>query len=408
MLNIEQIKKDFPILQKSHNGHHLAYLDSANTSLTPEPVLASMNTYYREYNANIHRAVYPLSEKATSMHEEARQKVSSFVNAASSKEIVFTRNATEALNLVIQTWGNENLKKGDTVVLSIMEHHSNIVPWQILQKKRGFSIEFIGVDEEGSLKISDLERFLEKKKVKIVSITHQSNTLGTINPIKEITRLSHEYGALVMVDACQSVPHMPIDVQDIGADFLAFTGHKMYGPTGIGVLYGKELLLQEMPPFLAGGEMIRSVSKERSTWNDLPYKFEAGTPNIAGAIGLGAAIDYIQSIGLENIQKREAELIKYALEAFLEIDGLKIYGPQDFKKRGAVFSFEISGIHPHDLATILGEENICIRAGNHCAQPLMEELGVSATSRMSFSFYNTEADIDRAIAAIKKAQQLFQ
>jgi cysteine desulfurase/selenocysteine lyase len=408
MINYDDILKDFPILNSTHDTHTLSYLDSANTSLTPEPVIAAMDQYYREYNANIHRGIYPLSEKATAMHEEARQKIADFIHASSTKEIVFTRNATEALNLVVQTWGRQQLKKGDTVLLSIMEHHSNIVPWQLLQKELGFDIEFLNIDEEGRLDLEELKNTLSEKQVKIASLTYQSNTLGTFNPIKEIAQLVHDEGGLIIVDACQAVPHMPVDVQDLDADFLAFTGHKMCGPTGIGVLYAREALLEEMPPFLGGGEMIRTVTKEGSTWNDLPYKFEAGTPNIAGAIGLGAAVDYLNSLGMKDIQEKEKELCEYALQGLSSIEGLKIYGPQNSEMRGAVISFEVSGIHPHDLATLLGEENICIRAGNHCAQPLMEYLQVAATSRMSFSFYNTKEDIDRAIVAIKKAQQLFQ
>jgi cysteine desulfurase/selenocysteine lyase len=408
MINHKQIIKDFPILTASQNGSVLSYLDSANTSLTPETVLEAMNLYYREYNANIHRGIYPLSEKATAMHEDARQKAADFIKASTPKEIIFTRNATEALNLVALTWGNENLQEGDTVVLSIMEHHSNIVPWQLLQKGIPFNIKYLGVDQEGRLNLEELKDLLKEGNVKMVSITYQSNTLGTINPIKDISKLVHAQGALMMVDACQAVPHMSVDVQDLDADFLIFTGHKICGPTGIGVLYGKEALLEKMNPFLGGGEMIRTVTTEGSTWNDLPYKFEAGTPNIAGAIGLGAAIDYLNSLGMESIQDREKELLEYALASFKNIEGLKIYGPKDSQDRGAVISFELSGIHPHDLATLLGEDNICIRAGNHCAQPLMEELGVAATSRVSLSFYNTETDIDRAVTAIKKAQQLFQ
>lgn len=407
MINHDHILKDFPLLKEKRNGHPLAYLDSANTSLTPEPVIAAMDEYYRKYNANIHRGIYPLSEIATAKHEEAREKVRSFINAPSAKEVVFTRNATEALNLVVQTWGRQELTEKDSIILSMMEHHSNIVPWQILQKEIGFQIIFIEIDEDGRLKMDQLETELKEHQVKMISIAHQSNTLGTINPINKIAKLAHEYGALIMIDACQSVPHMSVDVQDVDADFLVFTGHKLCGPTGIGVLYGKESLLEKMPPFLGGGEMIRTVTKEGATWNDLPYKFEAGTPNIAGAIGLGAAIDYLESLVMKNIQQQEQELGTYTLQKLKSIDGLKIYGPQEMNERGSVFSFEVSGIHPHDLATILGEENICIRAGNHCAQPLMEYLGVAATSRLSLSFYNSKEDIDRCREAIIKAQTLF-
>lgn len=406
-MNREQLEINFPILNSTLNGHKLSYLDSANTSLTPEPVLAAMNAYYREYNANIHRGIYPLSEQATARHEEARATVQVFLNAASPKEIIFTRNATEALNLFAKTWGKEHLKKGDAVVLSLMEHHSNIVPWQLLQKEREFEILYIEIDETGQLDQDQYESFLNDHSVKLVSLTAVSNTLGTIPPLKEMIRKAHEQGAKVFVDACQAAPHIQINVQDLDADGLTFTGHKVCGPTGIGVLYAKEEILADMPPFLGGGEMIRSVTTEGSTWNDLPYKFEAGTPNIAGAIGLGAALEFLKKIGKESILSTEQELLVYAHDQLAKIPGITIFGPQDPSQKAPVISFAIAGVHPHDIATILGEENICIRAGNHCAQPLMNSLKVPATARMSFAFYNTREDIDRAVKGLIKAQDLF-
>jgi cysteine desulfurase/selenocysteine lyase len=400
-------QSDFPILQQSINGHRLVYLDNTNTSLTPNQVLQKTNEYYQEYNANIHRAVYSLSERATMEYESAREKVRAFINASSIKEIIFTRNATESINLVTQTWGRKNLQAGDTVILSIMEHHSNIVPWQLLQKEKGFNIRYVSLTDEGRINLEAYERILKTEKVKLVSIVHQSNVLGTINPVKKMTQLAHQYGAMMMIDAAQSVPHMKVDVQDLNADFLVFTGHKMCGPTGIGVLQARADLLEEMPPFMGGGDMIRSVQIAGSEWNDLPYKFEAGTPNIAGAIGLGAAIDYLNSIGMEKIHQMEQDLLEYALKRIQEIQQLTIFGPKSIEDRGAIISFSVTGIHPHDLATILGEQGVCVRAGNHCAQPLMEFLNVPATTRISLYFYNTKEDIDAFIEGLRHAQSMF-
>lgn len=407
-MSSNSFQNDFPILQQSINGHRLVYLDNTNTSLTPNQVLQKTNEYYQEYNANIHRAVYSLSERATTEYEAAREKVRAFINAASIKEIIFTRNATESINLVAQTWGRKNLQAGDTVILSIMEHHSNIVPWQLLQKEKGFNIRYVSLTEEGRINMEAYERILKTEKVKLVSIIHQSNVLGTINPVKKMTQLAHQHGAKMMIDAAQSIPHMKVDVQDLNADFFVFTGHKMCGPTGIGVLQARAELLEEMPPFMGGGDMIRSVQIGGSEWNDLPYKFEAGTPNIAGAIGLGAAIDYLNSIGMEKIHQMEQELLEYALKRIQEIPHLTIYGPKFMEDRGAIISFSVAGIHPHDLATILGEQGVCVRAGNHCAQPLMEFLNVPATTRISLYFYNTKENIDAFIEGVKSAQQLFE
>jgi len=400
-------QNDFPILQQVINGHPLVYFDNTNTSLTPIQVVQKMDEYYRDYNANIHRAVYALSEKATTEYESAREKIRAFINAKSTKEIIFTRNATESINLVAQTWGRKHLKEGDTVILSIMEHHSNIVPWQLLQKEKGFQLRYLSLNEEGGLNGEAYERILKTENVKLVSLIHQSNVLGTINPVKKLTQLAHQYGAKILIDGAQSVPHMSVDTQQMDADFFVFTGHKMCGPTGIGVLHAKEELLQDMPPFMGGGDMIRSVQIGGSEWNDLPYKFEAGTPNIAGAIGLGAAVDYLNSIGMENIHKHEQELLSYSLKTMKEIPLLKIHGPQNEMDRGAIISFSLSGIHPHDLATILGEKGICVRAGNHCAQPLMEFLQVPATTRVSFYFYNAKEEIDFFIQELLSAQKLF-
>jgi len=403
----QTFQDDFPILKKTVDGHRLVYLDNTNTSLTPNQVIEKMNQYYTDYNANIHRAVYSLSETATTEYEAAREKVRNFINAASTKEIVFTRNATEAINLIVQTWGRKNLKAGDTVILSIMEHHSNIVPWQLLQKEKGFNIRYLSLTEDGRLNLDAYERILKTEPVKMVSVVHQSNVLGTINPVKKMTQLAHQYGAKMMIDGAQSVPHMKVDVQDLDSDFFVFTGHKMCGPTGIGVLQTKAGILEAMPPFLGGGDMIRSVQIAGSEWNDLPYKFEAGTPNIAGVIGLGAAVDYLESIGMKKIQDQEMELLEYALEHMKKIKDLKIYGPLDGKDRGAIISFSLAGIHPHDLATVLGERGVCVRAGNHCAQPLMEFLRVSATTRISLAFYNTKEDIDAFIEGVQHAQSMF-
>ncbi|MDP3976006.1 MAG: cysteine desulfurase [bacterium] len=403
MIDLHNIRKDFPILESGQ----LAYLDSSNTSLTPLQVTQAMDAYYHQYNANIHRAVYPIAERATEEYENAREKLRAFIGAESVQELVFTRNATEAINLVARTWGTKNLGEGDLVVLSIMEHHSNIVPWQMLQVEKKFQIHFVSLTEEGRLDMSDLKKVLESGRVKLVALSHKSNVLGVENPVQTIVQLAHEVGAKVLLDGSQAVPHLPVDVREIGSDFYAFTGHKMCGPTGIGVLYAKRKLLEAMPPFLGGGEMIRTVETSGSTWNDLPYKFEAGTQNIAGAIGLGAAVDYLQRLDMKNIQKYEQQLLQLALQKLQQVKGLRIFGPLDTKERGAAVSFELKGIHPHDLATILGERGVCVRAGHHCAMPLMKHLQVPATTRMSLYFYNTEEEIDRLIRGIEEARRLF-
>lgn len=407
-IDISQIRSDFPILSQQAGDYPLSYLDSTNTSLTPTQVTTAMDEYYNEYNANVHRAVYHLSEKATAKMDEARGKIQHFINAELPEEVIFTRNGTEAINLVAQTWGRENLSKGDVVLLSMMEHHSNIVPWQLLQKDKEFEIVFLDLTDEGRIDLEHYQSVLQKKNVKIVSLVHQSNVLGTVNPIKEMAGIAHQNGSLFMADACQSVPHMKVDVQDLDADFLVITGHKMLGPTGIGVLYGKKNLLENMPPFMGGGDMIRSVTCKESTWNILPYKFEAGTPNIAGAIGLGAAVEYLEKIEMETIHNYEKKLGEYALSKLKSVKGLKLFGPQEMNERGATYSFSLQGIHPHDLASILSERGVCIRAGHHCAQPLMDRLKVPATARVSLYIYNTQEEIDRMIKSIEEAKKIFK
>ena len=400
----EQVRTDFPILKRTLHGKRLVYLDSTATSQKPQAVLDAMDDYYRTTNANIHRGVYELSEVATDRYEKARARIARFINAKSSREIIYTRNATEAINLVAHSWGRANLQAGDTVLLSKMEHHSNLVPWQMLAAERGISIRYLDVDANGMLVLDDLEKQLEG--VKLVSVTHMSNVLGTINPVEAIIPAAHAVGALVMLDAAQSVPHLPVDVMSLDADFLAFSGHKMCGPTGIGVLYAKRHLLEAMPPFLGGGDMIGTVTLEGFTPNELPWKFEAGTPAIAEAIGLGAAVDYLSGIGMENVHRHEQELTNYALERILPMRDVKVYGPPA-EQKGGVVSFEIEGVHPHDIATILDSEGICIRAGHHCCQPLMHHLDVPALARASFYLYTTREDIDALAEGIEKVQGIF-
>lgn len=389
MLNTDQIKKDFPIFSQQEN--HLVYLDNAATTLKPKPVIAAIEAYYTKYSANVHRSIYQIGEKATAEYEAARQKIADFINAPLNS-VVFTKGTTESINLVANAWGRKNLKPGDEILLTEMEHHSNLIPWQLCAEATGATLRFIPFNELGILDLSESDR-LFNFKTKLVSVIHQSNVFGTINPVKEIIRKSHDVGAIVMIDAAQSVPHQTINVQELNCDFLAFSGHKILGPTGVGVLYGKPELLEKMPPFLGGGEMIKSVSLTEATWHDIPWKFEAGTPNIAQAIGLGAAIDYINEIGLENIHEHEQSLTKYALDKLSTIPQVEIYGSAP--KRGAVISFNVNNIHPHDLAQFLDSEGIAIRAGHHCTQPIMKKLGVSATGRASFYLYNNQKDVDR-------------
>lgn len=400
----ERIRADFPILKRTVHGKPLIYLDSAATSQKPQAVLDTMDDYYLTCNANIHRGVYEISETATRRYEEARSKIARFINAKSSREVIYTRNTTESINLVAYSWARANLHEGDVVLLSKMEHHSNLVPWQILAAERGIKLRYLDVSPRGTLVLDNLREMLEG--VRLVSVTQMSNVLGTINPVAEIITQAHAAGALVLLDAAQSVPHLPVDVQALDVDFLAFSGHKMCGPTGIGILYAKRDLLQAMPPFLGGGDMISTVTLNGFTTNELPWKFEAGTPSIAEAIGLGAAVDYLTGIGMENIHSRERDLAAYALDKVRGMQGVTVYGP-DAEDKGGVLSFEIKGVHPHDIATLLDSEGICVRAGHHCCQPLMQHLDVPALARASFYVYTRFADIDALAEGIVKVQKVF-
>jgi len=413
MFDVSKVRADFPILQRRIHGKPLVYLDNAATSQKPESVIEAMDDYYRRYNANIHRGVHTLAEEATEAYEGARRKVGRFINAYSPREIVFVRNTTEAINLIALTWGRANVGEGDVIILSVMEHHSNLVPWQLLAQAVGARLEFLELDPEGRLILEDLDRLLKEygERVKLVGVSGMSNVLGTINPVEEIAPQVHSAGALLLVDGAQSVPHLPVDVRALDADFLAFSGHKMLGPTGIGILWARKEILQAMPPFLGGGDMIKSVHLRESEWNDIPHKFEAGTPNIAHAIGMGAAVDYLQALGMENVKAHEQTMARYAMERLSTIPSLRIYGPPA-EERGGVVTFNLMRdndllIHPHDLASILDREGIAIRAGHHCAQPLMEHYGVPATARASFYVYNTEEEADRLVDALHTAQSLF-
>jgi len=402
-IDIEQIRGDFPILRETVHGKPLVYLDNAATSQRPRQVVEAVKIFCEHDNANIHRGVHMLSQRATEQYERSRKAVQKFVNARKPQEIVFTRGTTEAINFVASAWGTKNLKPGDEILLSQMEHHSNIVPWQMLCERTGASIKVVDVTDQGELDIEDFKRKLSDR-TKLVSLTHVSNALGTINPVKQLAELAHQAGALMLVDGAQSVPHLKIDVQDLDADFFAFSGHKVYGPTGIGVLYGKYGLLESMPPYQGGGDMIRRVTFEKTDYAEPPARFEAGTPNISGAVGLMAAISYVESIGLDAIAEHERELIGYANARLSEIDGLRIIGTAENK--GSVVSFVVDGIHPHDLGTILDMDGVAIRAGHHCAQPLMARFGVPATARASVAVYNTQDEIDALAQSIRKAKEL--
>lgn len=405
-LNGKNVRGDFPALSREvHPGVSLVYLDSAATSQKPEAVIETLNTFYRNHNANIHRGIHALAEEATAAYEAARGKVAAFIHAPSLEEVVFTGNTTESINLVAQTWGRTNLKPGDRVLLSEMEHHSNLIPWQLLAAERDLILDFIPVNSDGYLEMDELPALL-KREPKLVGITQMSNVLGTINPVEEIIREAKGVGAVTLVDAAQSVPHFPVDVTSLDADFVAFSGHKMCGPSGIGVLYGRRMLLEEMPPFLGGGEMIKKVELRSFTVNDLPHKFEAGTPPIAEAVGLGAAVDYLTGLGMSAVAAHEQELIDYALDRLDEVDGLKVYGPPA-KDKGGVASFTLDGIHPHDVAQILDHYGIAVRAGHHCAQPLHDKFGIPATTRASFYLYNTLGDVDRLIDGLDKVKDVF-
>ncbi len=404
--DVERIRTDFPILGREVKpGVKLVYLDSTATSQKPEPVLQAMDKFYRQSNANIHRGVHTLAEEATALYEQARGKIAKFISAASAQEIIYTRNTTESINLVAHAWGRANLASGDLVILTEMEHHSNLVPWHMLMAERGIRLEFIPVTPDGLLDL-DGYRSLLRQNPKLVAFTHMSNVLGTITPAAEIIRMAHEAGALTLLDGAQSVPHLQVDVRALNVDFLAFSAHKMCGPTGIGALYGKSKLLEDMPPFLGGGDMIREVHLRSFRPNSLPHKFEAGTPAIAESVGFGAAVDYLSDIGMEQISGHEHEIIEYALERLEEVPGLRVFGPSADRK-GGVASFTFDGVHPHDVAQILDRDGIAVRAGHHCAQPLHEKFGIPATTRASFYLYSTKSEVDALIEGIYKVKKVF-
>ncbi|RJP52076.1 MAG: cysteine desulfurase [Anaerolineaceae bacterium] len=406
MLNVEEIRRDFPILQRqTASGARVTYLDSTATSQKPLAVIEAMNDFYRRSNANIHRGVHTLAEESTALYENAREKIANFINAASARQVIYTRNTTESINLVAYTWARANLKAGDLVILTEMEHHSNLVPWHMLAVERGIELDFIPVTADGLLDL-DAYRSLLARDPKLVAFAHMSNVLGTVNPAAEIIRLARDAGAVTLVDAAQSVPHLAVDVQALDADFYAFSAHKMCGPTGIGILYGKTELLESMPPFLGGGDMIREVKLRSFRPNSLPHKFEAGTPAIAEAVGFGAAVDYLAKIGMDAIAAHEHTITEYVLERLEEIPGVKVFGPSADKK-GGVASFTLEGVHPHDVAQILDQDGIAVRAGHHCAQPLHEKFGIPATSRASFYLYNTKEEVDLLVNGIYKVKKLF-
>lgn len=404
--DLQRIRSDFPTLQRQiHNGVPLIYLDSTATAQKPQSVLTAMDEYYRLSNANIHRGVHTLAEEATAAYEGARQRIAQFIGARTAREVIFVRNTTEAINLVAMTWGRTQLQAGDLVILTEMEHHSNLVPWQMLAAERGLRLEFIPVTDEGLLDLTVYQQLLTQGP-KLVAFTHMSNVLGTINPAKEMIAAAHAAGALALVDGAQSVPHLPVDVRDLDADFLAFSAHKMVGPTGIGVLYGKEALLTAMPPFMGGGDMIKKVSLRTFAANTLPHKYEAGTPAIAEGIGFGAAVDYLKAVGMQAVEEHEQTIIRYALERFAEINGVTVIGPAA-EHKGAVLSFTLQEAHPHDVAQLLDREGIAVRAGHHCAMPLHERFKLPATTRASFYLYNTIEEVDRLAEAVEKVKRLF-
>ena len=405
-VDVEKVRNDFPILDRTVNGKRLVYLDNAATTQKPKVVIDALVDYYSRYNANVHRGVHQLSIEATESYENSRKKLAKFINAPSSQEVVFTRGTTESINLVKFAWGSKFVKGGDVILLTLMEHHSNMVPWQLLAKEKGARIEYAPITADGKIDMGEFERMLGLSPA-LVAFTQCSNVLGTINDAEKLCSMARKAGATTLVDAAQSAPHMPIDVQRIGCDFLAFSGHKMLGPTGIGVLYGRRELLDSMDPFQSGGDMIKEVHLEGARWNDVPYKFEAGTTNIADAIGLGVAAEYLTSLGMENVRRHEVKLLAYAFEKMSRIPNIKIYGPMELDARGGVISFNLADIHPHDMASILDGEGVAIRAGHHCAQPLMEHLGIPGTSRASFYVYNSTEEIDVFIGALLKAKSVF-
>lgn len=406
-LDAKALRADFPIFRREVHGRRLVYLDNAATSQRPQAVIDAVRQFYECYNANIHRAVHTLSHEATVAYEEAHKKVARFVGARSWREIVFVRNATEAMNLVAHAWGLWNLREGDEVVLTIMEHHSNIVPWHFLRKFRGVRLHFVDVDDQGRLRLDQYYELLDRPRVRLAAFTMASNVLGTVNPVPEMVRAARERGVVTLVDAAQGAPHLPIDVQALGCDFLAASGHKMLGPTGIGFLYAREELLQAMEPFLYGGDMISRVTTEGAEWNELPWKYEAGTPNIAGGIGLGAAVDYLMHLGMDRVYEHERHLLAYALERLKSVPGIRLYGPEEGPRLG-VISFTFEKAHPHDVAHILDESGVAVRSGHHCAQPLMHRLGMDNTVRASFYIYNDEEDVDVLVEALQKVVRIFR
>jgi cysteine desulfurase / selenocysteine lyase len=405
-MNIHDIRRQFPILDQEVNGNPLVYLDSSATSQKPLQVIEAVDKYYREINSNVHRGVHTLGTRATDAYEGAREKVRKFINAKSIQEVIFTRGTTTSINTVAASYAAANLKEGDEIVITYMEHHSNIIPWQQVARRTGAQLKYIPLQEDGTISLDDVRATITAN-TKVVSVMQVSNVLGVINPVKEIAQIAHENGAIMVVDGAQSAPHMKIDVQDLDCDFLAFSGHKMCAPTGIGVLYGKKHLLENMEPIEFGGEMIDFVQLQESTWKELPWKFEGGTPIIAGAIGLGAAIDFLTEVGLENIAEHEHKLAAYALDKMSAVEGMTIYGPLDAAKRAGLITFNLNDVHPHDVATVLDAEGIAVRAGHHCAQPLMRWLKASATARASFYLYNTEEDIDKLVEGLVKTKEYF-
>jgi cysteine desulfurase / selenocysteine lyase len=404
-LDVARIRKDFPILDRKVHGKPLVYLDNAATSQKPRQVIDELVRYYENYNANIHRAVHTLGEEATAAYEAAREKVRAFINAPATESVIFTRNTTEAINLVAYSWGRANIHEGDEILLTQMEHHSNLIPWQMLAKEKGATVRYVAVTPEGTLELNGLENLFDAR-TKMMALPHVSNSLGTINPVEKIAAEARKRGVITLIDGAQGAPHLPVDVQAIGADFYAFSSHKMLGPTGIGVLYGRQELLEEMEPFMGGGEMIRKVTFEGATWNDLPWKFEAGTPNIADAIAFGAAIDYLNELGMENVREHEQEIVAYAIERMSRIPDIILYGPAA-EQRGGVVSFNFPDLHPHDIGTVLDTHGVAIRSGHHCTQPLMRCFGISGTARASFYVYNTPEEVDVLVEAVKATHEFF-
>ena len=409
MLDVRKIREDFPVLSKKvYDGKPLVWLDSAATSQKPRQVIQALVDYYEGYNANVHRGVHALSMESTERYEDARAKVAGFINAAHAESLIWTRNTTEAINVVANSWGEDNIRPGDEIVVTALEHHSNLVPWQQVARKHGAKVRILPLTDDHALDMDAAEEIIGPR-TRLLAVTQASNSIGTIVPVKELAKIARAVGAAVLVDGAQSVPHMPVDVQDIDCDFLAFSGHKMLGPTGIGGLYVKRDVLEQMNPFLTGGEMVLAVSYEEATWNDLPMRFEAGTPNIADAIGLGAAVDYLQELGMENVREHEIALTNYALDAFKELEEeLDVYGPKDTEMRGGIVSFHHPDVHPHDLGTVLDRRGVAIRTGHHCAMPMVQSLGVAATARASMYLYNTEEEVDMLVDALKEALRYFR